>query len=648
LTLTEGVASFSPGIAGFDALVNPKVRRWDTPADGPSRLPLTFGATDLENGVQVSFTNGFYQEGDFWIFEARAATGTVIWPQRRNDESDEAVLPFGWGRHYAPLALATRSGDGISVTEDLRALIPHLVCLEAEDVLFDDTVCQMGAETVQEALEVLCQRTGGEGLCTFVVGSRSELLAAVNALQPGQHARICLRGAQFPLSQPLVFDRLGHITVEGTGPQSIVSVADGEAAFLFRNCASVRVTDMSLSGGRTGTEPEGLREGRLGAITAVNCGDTSVERVRLRCRSGLDRAAACVSTRAGTRRGQVLVRDCHMTVGQAQIGVNIIGAQRAVVENNVLVPAFARPGRVTDRISADPVLVARMSRGLFWFDDSAPGNQGQVSMDGQDVEVSFLRPRFEPVSFALSARGGRVRGFAMPEVAATLNRAFEANRAGAIAVAREMRAHIRNILATAIRNGGRADVGPSNQRIFNLSTLALPQAGYMAQGIVIAGDAVEEARVCANSIERAIEGIRIAASSRRDPKPPTWRTAVPPNLVRHARVRENVINVQPLSNQTTAYGIYFGHVSEITAGQNMITGAGLAGKGDFNPHYGMYQFGFRGAHLVWSENRADTITNGFAVMPTIDDRRRGLWRLRDNSAFGTVNNFIVASGVDVV
>ncbi|MEM9318246.1 MAG: DUF6519 domain-containing protein [Pseudomonadota bacterium] len=649
LTLTEGVASFTPGVTGIDQMVNPRVRRWDTPASGPARLPLTTTAMDLENGVQVSFTSGFYQEGDFWIFEARAATGTVIWPQRRDDEPDEAVLPFGWGRHYAPLALATRAGGGIAGVEDIRPLIPNLVCLEAEDIRFDDTVCQMGAETVQEALEVLCQRSGGEGICTFVAGSRGELLSIVRALQPGQHARICLRGAQFPLDIPLEFNRLGHITLEGTGPQSIVSVADGEAAFLFRDCASVRVTDMSLNGGRTGTEPPGRRAGRLGSITAINCGDTSVERVRLRCKAGLDRAAACISTRAGNRRAQVLVRDCHLTVGQAQIGVNIIEARRAVVENNLLVPEFVSPGRVLDRMIADPVLVGRISRGLLWFDDSIPGNAGNVLVNGQEAPLSSLRPRFEALSFDLNNQARRLRGFASFGVAQNLLRAIEANRAEAVADTREMRAYIRNVLATAIRNNGRARVGQSNQRIFPFATLGLPDAGYMAQGIVIAGAEVEEALVTGNHIERANDGIRIAASGREDPNPPGWLDGRRPrNIVRQARVRENVIELQPVSALSVAHGIYLGHVDNVTAGQNRITGTQNFEQSEFRPHYGMRQFGYRGRLLVWSENHAEQISNGFAVLPSINPDTVGTWRLRDNNAFDTRNRTIVAQGVDVL
>ena len=34
----------------------------------------------LENGIQVSFSAGTYQSGDYWTIPARAASGTIEWP----------------------------------------------------------------------------------------------------------------------------------------------------------------------------------------------------------------------------------------------------------------------------------------------------------------------------------------------------------------------------------------------------------------------------------------------------------------------------------------------------------------------------------------------------------------------------------------
>lgn len=122
----------------------------------------------------------------------------------------------------------------------------------------------------------------------------------------------------------------------------MISVAEGEAALLFQGCASVRVVDLSVNGGPNGHGDS--RKGRHGALTMLGCGDVSVERVRARCRAGLDRASACIASigRLG-RRQEIRIRDCALKAGQAQIGIQITGASRAIIEDNLILPVAASP-----------------------------------------------------------------------------------------------------------------------------------------------------------------------------------------------------------------------------------------------------------------------------------------------------------------
>ncbi|HRM76443.1 MAG TPA: hypothetical protein PLI13_17320, partial [Paracoccus sp. (in: a-proteobacteria)] len=96
---------------------------------------------------------------------------------------------------------------------------------------------------------------------------------------------------------------------------TIISVARGEAAFLFRRCASVRVADLAVNGGPNGHG--GNRSGRHGALTMLECGDASIERVRARSRAGLDRAASCIASlgQLGRRGPEIRIRDCVLRVG---------------------------------------------------------------------------------------------------------------------------------------------------------------------------------------------------------------------------------------------------------------------------------------------------------------------------------------------
>ncbi|MEM0991365.1 MAG: DUF6519 domain-containing protein, partial [Pseudomonadota bacterium] len=366
MTLSGGIASFQPGIGDFETLVNPRVRRWDHGGLSALGLPLTTTPTVLERGLTVRFTAGNYREGDYWLFEARAATGQPAWPPYPLEGSDEAIPAMGWGRRRAPLALARWNGEGLEQITDIRAEFPTLTCLHAEDVEFDDDACDLNADTVQEAIEALCARSS-TGLCSFVAGSVRELRDGVANLQQGQSVRICLRGGNFALPRTLVLRDLGHVTVTGIGPNTVLSTAQGEPALLFTNCESVRVEDLSINGGPTGTRALPLEWGRRGALSTLDCGDVAVERVRARCRNGLDRTASCISIHTNRPRANALIRDCVLRAGQAQVGTQIVGARRATVENTTISPIPASPFTVRARIEADPVLVARVVRSLASF-----------------------------------------------------------------------------------------------------------------------------------------------------------------------------------------------------------------------------------------------------------------------------------------
>ena len=154
----DRVLKLKAKVKGVSVARNARVRRWDgPPAD------VDAGTThDLEAGIEVTFGGADYAPGDFWTFPARTAVGGI-------DELADAP-PAGIRHHYAPLALVKwdTGGGGTTVeVEDCRTEFPSLTTLEAEDVGFSNDACTLTttdgtpAETVQEALDVLC---AGHGL----------------------------------------------------------------------------------------------------------------------------------------------------------------------------------------------------------------------------------------------------------------------------------------------------------------------------------------------------------------------------------------------------------------------------------------------------------------------------------------------------
>jgi hypothetical protein len=138
LVLPEGTALPALG-AGAVA------RRWES-----AELLVTAGTWEsLESGVQVRFTDGDYQIGDYWLIPARTLTGTVDWPV----EDGEPVFE---GRHgiahdYCPIGILNVQGGVWALDHDCRPRTPLLTALttlydvggQGQESLLSDSLPQL-------------------------------------------------------------------------------------------------------------------------------------------------------------------------------------------------------------------------------------------------------------------------------------------------------------------------------------------------------------------------------------------------------------------------------------------------------------------------------------------------------------------------
>jgi hypothetical protein len=77
-------------VAPVETWRNARIRRWDQTAASATSdgIPLSAGTwLDLENGIQISFSAGTYQSGDYWTIPARTASGQIDWPPCGSDGS---------------------------------------------------------------------------------------------------------------------------------------------------------------------------------------------------------------------------------------------------------------------------------------------------------------------------------------------------------------------------------------------------------------------------------------------------------------------------------------------------------------------------------------------------------------------------------
>jgi hypothetical protein len=104
--------------------LHPRLRRWDQ-TSGPL-LAVTTEWLELENGVQVRFSEGVYRSGDYWTIPARTVNASIEWPQDRT--------PDGIEHHFAALALVRwdHAGTARPRIEDCRRVFMPLTELQQQ------------------------------------------------------------------------------------------------------------------------------------------------------------------------------------------------------------------------------------------------------------------------------------------------------------------------------------------------------------------------------------------------------------------------------------------------------------------------------------------------------------------------------------
>ena len=134
-------------VFGLDTTRNARMRRWDQSGASAtsSGIPVSSTPIPLENGIQVDFSNGEFQSGDFWLIPARTANGQIDWPpcgSNGNYYQPSNYMPV----YLAPLAcirlrlyndyLAAKDAAGEFVNDrylksDCRLLFPPLTAVNA-------------------------------------------------------------------------------------------------------------------------------------------------------------------------------------------------------------------------------------------------------------------------------------------------------------------------------------------------------------------------------------------------------------------------------------------------------------------------------------------------------------------------------------
>jgi hypothetical protein len=617
-------------IAMFSGMPGLQLRRWDhtNPTATTAGVPMTTGWVDIEDGVQVRFSDGNYRAGDYWLIPARTATGDVEWaPFEQPAVNPLPLPPVGVAHYYCKLALLRINTAGvISVLDDCREVFPPLTDIHAADVNFDNTACKdhlPGVKTVQEALEQLCH--GGAGTCTVHVSPGDDIQAAFDRLPANASGRICFTVGDFTLPNRVHVESKGHITVGGAGPGSRLISPTTEGVLEFQKCQSVRVEDVSIEAG-TAAGKEKQLGGLNGALTFVDCPSVEVANVSLACAAGTRRLASCVTVRNAneevTPMTTASVRGCRLAIGHLQTGILLINVGRAHVEDNFLhVPQTFKnfSSLLGDRVFRTK-LRARMVSNVVMGTTAPAGGVTNAKVEFGGHTLLF---KTHP---ALKSEWPKLIATQPPQGVDSAEKLLKFINSKADA-----------ILADPVTR----DQLPGFADWFGTLNTAFANTAW--QGIVVGGQLSKDVRVVNNTIDSVLQAVHVGLSSTTPPG------QAPPVLIAGSvQVAGNTARVLAGADAIARerHGIFVGNADSVAVRDNVVTLQRLFGAENVSIT-GAIVYGHLGRRVVVRGNHVTGFNTGVNVTPRYQlgntpypPRESVLWLVAENM-FQSVTTTVV-------
>jgi hypothetical protein len=282
-----------------------RVRRWDQKFTGAGSdvnpttglIDVAGGPLDIEDGIQVSFSDDppgkTLHVGDYWVFAARAADGSV--------EALQKAPPLGIVHHYARLGFVTWTATGGTFTDCRQFWPPSFGTAEAG---CDCTVCLTpeghngGTATINKAVTDTIAKGGGK-ICLspglYLIDERVEVNEAAAIQIVGHGLAFLAPGPKLHGGDPLMHiensiditvQDLGFIAFERGGPeaQSLPGIVIQNAAFaIVQHCSFLgfpRGTTLAPAIALGGTVLDSVITGNLFSKVELGIGPTAERKQR--------------------------------------------------------------------------------------------------------------------------------------------------------------------------------------------------------------------------------------------------------------------------------------------------------------------------------------------------------------------------------
>ena len=559
---------------------HPRLRKWDQAATTALAMNTTNTPIELENGIQLQFAAGTYRPGDYWQFAARAIDGSIDFPAGPQPA-------FGVEHHYARLGLVIVQQQQARLVMDCRNLFPALTELSADDISFDNSICNMpNTRTVQDAIEQLCAREHAGGTCTITVTPGPAWFEALKQIPEKGDAEICFGAGLYELSEPLIIENRGHLRLHGIGNGSRIS-ANAESALIFRGCTSITVVNMAVEARRT-TPNNSL----MGAVSCENCLAVTLESVTLRCAAATLRSGACLRVNNNVElvskklaRGLVDIRNCTMLVGHNQIGALITNCARAHVDNTIIrcIDGRSADMKINRDMANNPELLAELRRTLY--SDIREGRSSSKSRVNLVLANTVITMRADPRLIALKFFD-QLPGIFSPE------------RVRDLVSARQYLNEAVNAVLL------RPDIIDRFPQYFEL--LQQQDEAALYQGITIGGELAHEISITNTTISDALQGIHIGQSADGERR-----------MLSSGSVH---IHGNTIASRSTAtvnrggYGVLIGNCESLLIEGNHMQ---RELQKDEEPMfmYGVYASGYFGRRLIVRHNHSEEYNLGVLIDP---------------------------------
>jgi hypothetical protein len=586
--------------------------------------PVALGNT----GISVTISGTAPRSGEHWTIAVRPKTPNLVYPW----QLATGRPPDGPRLYYAPLGILT--WNGVTPPHDCRPSFAPLI---------DAGEC-----------------------CEVTLKPHEDWQGRLAQAMAAGDVSLCFEPGLFVATATIRFSKKA-VKITGAGVSTRIVGDSLEVVLEFDECQSVVLSDISVRAGVAGTSSKPATAHLQGAVTLRGCGNVQVERVLLACADADLRAASCLAIYnpipiqgAPPEQFNASIRQSRFQVGHFQVGILLVNADRALVEDNVVITLPQKRNIKYADLANRPAVAHRLHKQLVWgmsVTSTAPPKTrkararlrkrqpaGLQADQGHPAEAPAGQAAVAPAETATARPAARVHAAAALHLnlavaeRARVNASYGMLRLEFIS-SNKLGSAWNDALSTLSAN---SSAGQIHAAVSQIARNALTKPGLVApafrnwvsallpalfstssQGIVVGGDLANDVRIINNTIDGTVQGVHVGLSDLK------VHPHQPHLFANRVQICGNTIHIR-LTPEATGdrHGIFLGCVKSAVVSDNHMDLTGVQAGQDI---YAIKIAGSFGPLVLVERNSMLSFTGGIL---TDQDARMvpsgSLWKVAEN------------------